>query len=111
MAIRSPGRFRAGPLVALMLASHLVGDDVGDGGLAQAGRAVQQDMLGGFAALLGGLEGDTDFFQQLFLADTVGNGLRPQGQVVAVFLEILFCGVNDSFACHIVPYRPPAFRR
>jgi len=42
---------------------HFVGDDVGKGGFAESGGAVEEDMLDGFGALAGGGEGDADFFE------------------------------------------------
>ncbi len=46
-------------------------DDGGERCLAQAGRAVQQHVIHGFAALLGGFDGDGEIFLELRLAGEV----------------------------------------
>ena len=43
---RAAGAFEAG--------AHALGDDVGEGGFAQAGRAAEEEVVEGFAALFGG---------------------------------------------------------
>src|SRR5712664_1412446 len=48
---------------------QLVGDDLREGGLAEARRAVEQNMVEGFAASAGGFDGDLDVFLNALLAD------------------------------------------
>ena len=48
---------------------HLVGDDVGQGGLAQTRRAVEQHVVQGLIAHLGGLDKDLQVALGLLLAD------------------------------------------
>src|SRR5699024_1732654 len=50
---------------------HLVGDDAGQGGLAQAGRAVQQDVVHGLAPAAGRLQIDLEVLLDLFLPDVI----------------------------------------
>ncbi len=54
-------------------AAHGFGQDVGDGGLTQAGRAAQQDVIQRLAALLGGGHGDLEPFLDLGLAGEIGK--------------------------------------
>jgi hypothetical protein len=49
--------------------AHLGGDDVSEGGLAKAGRAVEEQVVERFAALLGGVDGDAEVVLELLLAD------------------------------------------
>ena len=58
MAARSPARSRAGPEVMCRPHAHLVGDDAGQRGLAQAGRAGEEQVVGGLAPPAGRLEED-----------------------------------------------------
>ena len=64
---------------------QLVGNDGGEGGLAEAGRPVQQDVVQHFAAGLGGFNGDGEIVLHLLLANIFGEALRPQ----AVFIGLL----------------------
>ena len=61
----------AGPLVTRTVAPHLVGDDVGERGLAEAGRAVEQDVIERLAALQGGVERDAELLADDLLADAL----------------------------------------
>src|SRR5260221_14553730 len=47
----------------------LIGDNLREGGLAEARRAVKQNVIEGFAAGAGGLDGDLDVFLNALLAD------------------------------------------
>jgi hypothetical protein len=60
---------------------QLAGDDLGQGGLAQAGRAEQQHVVQRLAPALGGLDEDPEIALGLLLADELGQGLRAQGLV------------------------------
>ena len=56
---------------ALEVRAHRLGEDVGERGLAEAGRAAEQDVVERFAALLGGLHGDLEPLLDLGLAGEV----------------------------------------
>ena len=87
MPMRSLGRVRAGPEVTLMVDAHLVGDDVGQRGLAQARRAVQQHVLHRLVRAAGGRDGDPQLLQQVADADALAQRLRPQGRVELLVLR------------------------
>lgn len=62
----------------LEAAAHGLGEDVGDGGLAESGRAGEQDVIKRLAALFGGGHGDFQPFLDLGLAGEIGKERRPQ---------------------------------
>jgi hypothetical protein len=66
------------------LGPHLVGDDVGQGGLAETGRAGEEDVIEGASALLGGGHVDGEVVGDLALAHELGEGARPQGELVLI---------------------------
>ena len=78
MLMRSPPFFDGRPGRGDDVCPHLEGDDVGQRRLAQAGRAVEEDVIEGLAALPGGLDGDLQGFDHLPLADVVGQPPGPQ---------------------------------
>src|SRR5439155_10346323 len=49
--------------------AHLRSDDVGERGLAKAGRAIEEQVVERFVALLGGVYGDAEIVLELLLAD------------------------------------------
>ena len=57
--------------------AHLVGDDMGEGRLAQAGRAMEKRMVQGFAAELGGFDIDIQIGANFALAGEIFQLLRP----------------------------------
>ena len=57
-AARSPGFSSGGAGGDADIDPHLVGNDAAEGGLAQAGRAVKQDVIQGFPPHFGGLDKD-----------------------------------------------------
>ncbi len=61
---------------------HLGGDDAGQGGLAQAGRPGEQQVVGGLAAPAGGLEDDPEVLLELGLADELVERVGPQPALV-----------------------------
>jgi len=79
-------------------AAHFPGDDVRDGGLAQAGRAVEDGVVQGFVAALRGLDADPQRFFHALLAGVVLQGLRAQGAfgVLFFFQEV----VGDDAVFH-----------
>jgi hypothetical protein len=66
--------------------AQLVGDDVRQRGLAQAGRAEQQHVVERLAALLGGADEDLELLARLGLAHVVGQQLGPQGALDRLFV-------------------------
>ena len=60
---------------------QFVGDDGGQRGLAQARRAVEQNVIERFAARLRGLDGDRQIFFYLGLSDELRQALRAQLQL------------------------------
>ena len=82
-----------------MPAAHFFGDDVRDGGFAQAGRAVEDGVVQGFAAALRGLDADPQGFFHAFLAGVFVQGLRTQGAfgVLFFFEEV----VGDDAVFHV----------
>jgi hypothetical protein len=58
-------------------AAHLGGDDVGQRGLAQAGRAIEQDVVQGFAPSLGGGNGNVQVVLDGILPDEVAKRPGP----------------------------------
>ncbi len=66
--------------------AEFAGDDLGERGLAEAGRAVQQDMVQRFAAGAGGLDEDGEVFAGGALADEFRKRLRPERGFGGVFV-------------------------
>ena len=61
--------------------AHLAGENAGQGGLAEARRAVQQDMVEGLAAAPGGGDEHAQILPRRLLADKLVEAFRPQGDV------------------------------
>jgi len=64
--------------------AHLAGDDVGQGGLAQSRRAMEQHVVESFLAVAGGLDEDGEILPRLALADVLAQKTRPQAGLVAI---------------------------
>jgi hypothetical protein len=62
--------------------AHFVGDDVGERGLAEARRAVEQHVVEGFVSLTGGRDRHDQVLADARLTDVVGQRPRPQPGVV-----------------------------
>jgi hypothetical protein len=60
------------------VAAELVAEDEGEGGLAEAGRAGEQDVVERLAAALGGADHDLQALDGLELAGEIGERQRPQ---------------------------------
>ncbi len=60
--------------------SHGLGNDVGKRGLAETGRAAEQNVVNGFAAFLGGGDSDFEAFLDFGLAGELGKNGRSQRQ-------------------------------
>ena len=78
MAARSPDRSIAGPLVIFTGGAQLGADDQGEAGLAEPGRAGQQDVVRRPAAPLGALEHEVELAGHLGLADELAQRVRAQ---------------------------------
>ncbi len=65
---------------------HLGGDDIGQGGLAQAGGAEEEDMVQGLLPLLGGLNGDLQVLLDLRLPDELGKPAGAEGGLKGLVL-------------------------
>jgi len=63
---------------------HLVGQNVRQGGLAQSGGAVEQDVVEGLVAVLGGRHQNGQVLAHALLADDLVQSPRPQPRVVPV---------------------------
>ena len=81
MPARSPAFSICGPEVVCSLRADGVGDDVGEGGLAEAGRAGEQDVVEHVAAPAGGLDHEHEAFLDLLLADEFVEIGWPQRDV------------------------------
>ena len=73
--------FYGGPARRLDVGAELVGDNGGQRGLAEPGRAGEQDVVSRLAARLGGLDHDGERFLHLRLTQVVAQKLRPQAAV------------------------------
>ena len=78
IAARSPERSIAGPLVIRTGAPSSAADDHGQGGLAQAGRAGQQDVVRRCAAAQRALQQQVELLADPGLADEVGQPAGPE---------------------------------
>jgi len=76
--------------------AHLGGHDVGQGGLAQARRAEQQDVVEGLAAPLGGVDEDGELLPDLGLTDVIRQALGPQGALDGFLLGRLALGADET---------------
>ncbi len=66
---------------------EFVGDDVGERGLAQAGRTEQQHVVHRLAAHLGRADEDGQLLARLRLAHVLGQALGPQRALDRVFVR------------------------
>ena len=62
---------------------EFVGDDLGERGFAEARRAVEENVIEGFAAVAGGFDGDGDVFLDALLADVFVEALGADAGVEA----------------------------
>ena len=79
IAARSPARSRAGPDGEPDGRAQLRGDDHGQAGLAQPGRAGQQDVVGRVAAPAGALQHQLELLAHARLADELGEPCAAAG--------------------------------
>ncbi len=85
----------AGPEVMRICSVHLAGDDAGEGGLAEAGRAVEEDVVQRLAALARGGDGDAQVLLDLVLADVLVQAPGAQGGLGVVFVVLGRAGENS----------------
>ena len=62
--------------------AKFVGQDRGEGGFAEAGRAVKKDVRHRFLEFLAGVEDDVEPLHHRLLTDDLAQPARPQGGVV-----------------------------
>jgi hypothetical protein len=62
---------------------EFIGDDLRERGFAEAGRAVEKNVIEGFAAIASGFESDGDIFFDAFLANVFGEGFGTDASVEA----------------------------
>ena len=67
--------------------SQLVGDDIGEGGLAQAGRTEEEHVVEGFATLLGRTHEDAKIVEHLLLPRKAVEALGAQSALDLAFLH------------------------
>ena len=77
--------------------AQLVGDDVGEGCLAQSGRAVQEGVVEGFAAILGSLHEDAQVIDDLLLTAEVVELQRTEGILEVLLLLPSFLSYVEFF--------------
>ena len=112
--MRSPPFSRAGPEESVRLRARFVGDDVRQGGLPEARRAVQQHMVDRLVALHGRFDGDLQGFDHIGLPDVIGQMPRPQRHDLGFqilferpagdqFLSVLG-GIGNDVVGHAIPF-------
>jgi hypothetical protein len=69
---------------------------VGERGLAEPGRAVEEEVIERFVSLLGGVDGDAEIVLQLLLADELIEASRAQGDVDRLIVVLRLTG-DDAF--------------
>jgi hypothetical protein len=65
---------------------------VGEGGLSEAGRAVEEKVVERFVALLGGVDGDAEVVLELLLADELVEAPGPEGYIDFLFFVLRLAG-------------------
>ena len=66
--------------------TEFVGDDIGEGGFTETRRAVEEHMVEGFAAVLGGADEDLEVFHHLLLT---GETVESRGSQSALYIFLL----------------------
>ena len=77
--------------------AHLLADDVSEGGLAEAGRAVEEYVFKGLAALTRGGDADAEILLDAALADILAQPAGPQGAVQPRVLQLFRAGYQPLF--------------
>ena len=89
--------------------AHLLGDDAGQRGLAQARRAVEQHMVQRLRAAAGGLDEDGEVLLGLLLSDVLLQCAGTQGRFAGVLVQKRFgddrllIDVRAEVDAHAVP--------
>lgn len=73
-----PDAFDSGTTRHLDPGAHFPGDDVSQGGLAEAGWSIEEHVIDGLTALFRGLDKNFKITLRLFLTDILGKGLRSE---------------------------------
>jgi hypothetical protein len=79
----------------LEVGAHFVGEDVRERGLAQTGRAVEQHMVDGVAALARRLDENLHLVAQPRLPDHLAQRTRAQC-VIDLLIACLWCGADGA---------------
>ena len=82
--------------------AQFLGDDGGERGLAQAGRAVEQHVVHRLAAHAGGLDGDGEVLFQLALSGEIGQAARAQPGFELQIFGLAIAG-NQFPVGHVLP--------
>ncbi len=90
------GAFEHGAAGLPQVHAELFGDDVGEGGFAQAGRTEEEGVVEGFAALFGGGDEDAELLFGFGLADVVGESFGAQGAFELLFLVGNLAGGDEA---------------
>jgi hypothetical protein len=75
---------------------------MGEAGLAQARRPVEQDMVDGLATAPGGGDGNLEIFFGLVLPDKVGQGTRPEAGIQG---RVFYIGLSGNDTSDFSPPR------
>jgi hypothetical protein len=71
---------------------------VGEGGLAEAGRAVEEEVVERLAALFGGVDGDAEVVLELLLADELIEATGTEGYIDFLFFVLRLAGDDALFS-------------
>ena len=91
------------------LRTHLGGHDVGEGRLAQAGRAVEEDVIDRLLAVAGGVDQDRQVLLDPILAGELVEAPRPDGRLEGD-LVLGDDGAGDPLDGHCRPFYGPPMR-
>ena len=80
--------------------AQFVGQDRGERGLAQAGRAVEEDVRHRLLELAAGVEHDAQSLHHRLLADDFAEPARPQGGIALLAILGAASGLDDRFSGH-----------
>ena len=89
--------FQHGPGRHLDFHAEFMGDDIGHRGFAQAGRAVQDNVVHRLVAMACGLDGNPQMRLHLFLPDHIVKPNGPKPLVALKVVALLKLGICESF--------------
>jgi hypothetical protein len=76
---------------------------VGERGLAETGRAVEEEVVERLVALFGGIDGDAEVVFELVLADELIEAPGPEGNVDCLFVVLRLAGDDALLSRRSVP--------